>query len=194
MKLAQSIALPASVITTGLIAGLFFGWVCSVMPGLGRGSDRAFVETMQHVNRAIINGWFMLPFVGSIPLIALVAVLAWRGQGRPALPWIIAGLVFYIVAFLVTMLANVPLNDELDRAGDPARIADLAAVRERFERPWVTWNIVRTLAHTAAFGCLVWALVVYGAHRDQQRAAGEPSPAAGPGTARSATGTAEPPG
>jgi len=36
-------------------------------------------------------------------------------------------------------------------------------VRERFdEARWVRWNNVRTLASTAAFGCLAWALVLFG--------------------------------
>jgi hypothetical protein len=28
--------------------------------------------------------------------------------------------------------------------------------------PWVAWNIVRTLASTAAFGSLAWALILRG--------------------------------
>jgi uncharacterized membrane protein len=130
----------------------------------------------------------MLPFIGSIPLIALAVVLAWRGHGRPALPWIIAGLALYLVAFFITMGVNVPLNNALDKAGNPDHITNLAAVRQHFQDKWVTWNIIRTLAHTAAFGCLAWALVLYGAHRDQAYSAGKPSsthhtsgPAATPG-------------
>jgi hypothetical protein len=46
------------------------------------------------------------------------------------------------------MGANVPLNDELGDAGSPDRIADLAAVRDDFEDPWVAWNIVRTVVST----------------------------------------------
>ena len=57
---------------------------------------------------------------------------------------------------------NVPLNNQLNAAGAPDRIADLAAVRERFEATWVRWNVVRTVASTAAFGCLTWALVLHG--------------------------------
>ena len=42
-------------------------------------------------------------------------------------------------------------------------MADLAAVRERFgEAKWIRWNIVRAVMSTAAFGCLTWALVLYG--------------------------------
>jgi uncharacterized membrane protein len=54
-------------------------------------------------------------------------------------------------------------NDGLKAAGDPDRIPDLAAVRERFnEAKWNHWNHVRALMTTAAFGCLAWALVLNG--------------------------------
>jgi uncharacterized membrane protein len=48
------------------------------------------------------------------------------------------------------------------RAAGRAPGADLAAVREDYEDPWVVWNAVRTVASTAALGCLVYALVLYG--------------------------------
>jgi uncharacterized membrane protein len=175
MRALQTVTLLTATITTGLIAGVLFAYACSVMPGLARSSDLTLVETMQNINRAILNPWFLLPFVGSVPLVALATVLAWRGDGRPALPWIIAALGVYVVAFLITRGVNVPLNNELDAAGDPHRIADLAAVRERFEDRWVMWNIVRTLAHTVAFGLLAWALVVHGAHDDRPEAASPPA-------------------
>ena len=48
-------------------------------------------------------------------------------------------------------------------AGDPDGIADLAAVRTRFnEARWRSWNLVRVVTSTAAFGLLAWALVLYG--------------------------------
>ena len=58
---------------------------------------------------------------------------------------------------------NIPLNNELDRAGNPDTIANLAAVRDNFEGPWVVWNVVRALFSTAALVCLGRALI---AHRD----------------------------
>lgn len=39
------------------------------------------------------------------------------------------------------------------------RIGDLAAVRERFEAPWVRWNLVRTVASVAAFAALIGSLL-----------------------------------
>ena len=67
--------------------------------------------------------------------------------------------------FIVTFAFHFPPNDDLERAGDSARIRDLAAVRDDFATPWVIWNVVRTLASTAAFGSLTRALIAHGRER-----------------------------
>jgi uncharacterized membrane protein len=157
----QTAVLVTSTLFTGLMAGLFAAFSYSVMPGLGRSSDRTLVEAMQGVNKAILNPWFMLPFVGTIPLLAAAVWLAWRDDHRSALPWVIAALVLYLVAFGVTSGVNVPLNDTLEKAGAVGGIKDLASVRAAFEDKWVHWNVVRAVLHTASFGCAIWALVVY---------------------------------
>jgi uncharacterized membrane protein len=69
----------------------------------------------------------------------------------------------YVVAFVITIGVNVPLNDAIKAAGDPDRIADLAGVRARFnETKWTSWHLVRTVTTLGAFGCLTWALVLFG--------------------------------
>ncbi|MFI1191022.1 DUF1772 domain-containing protein [Streptomyces californicus] len=169
----QTGVLIAATLSTGLMAGLFAAFAYAVMPGLARSSDHVFVEVMRNINKVILNPVFMIPFLGAIPLLGLAVVLAWRGHGRPALPWLIAALVLYVVAFLVTSAVNVPLNDQLARAGDVGGDAQWAAVRVDFERAWVRWNVVRAVLHTAAFGCLTVALLVHGAHRPDQGGRGE---------------------
>jgi hypothetical protein len=48
-------------------------------------------------------------------------------------------------------------------AGAPNQMENVAAVRSAFrETRWVIWNAVRAVATTAAFSCLVWALVLNG--------------------------------
>ncbi len=75
----------------------------------------------------------------------------------------LVALLLYLAAVAITLAINVPMNDALRTAGDPDQIADLAAVRERFnEARWLAWNLVRTIASAAAFGLLCWALVVRG--------------------------------
>lgn len=153
-------ALVAATMTMGLSAGLFYAFAIAVMPGLACTASRTYVEAMQQINVAILNGWFMLIFLGAPILTTLVAVLHLRAETRAALPWIVAALVFSIVALVITFWINVPLNDALAAAGSPDRIADPAAARDEFETTWVRWNIARAVADTIAFGLLTWALLL----------------------------------
>jgi uncharacterized membrane protein len=154
--------LVAAAVTAGLMAGLFAAFSYAIMPGLGKASDLAFVDGMQRINVAILNGWFGICFGGALLFSVLAAVLHAGAGRRSVLPWIVAGAALYLLVLVITFAVNVPLNDRLEAAGDPARIPDLHAVREQFEAAWVRWNVVRTVACTLAFGCLAWALVLHG--------------------------------
>jgi uncharacterized membrane protein len=163
MDILRPGSLLAATLTMGLMAGVFGLYAHAIMPGLGKTDDRTFVGAFQEMDRAIINPWFMVSFLGALAFTVLAAVLHLREDERSVLPWIAAALVLYVAVFVVTIAVNVPLNDELKAAGDPDRIADLAAVREQFgESRWARWNVARAVATTAAFGCLAWALVLHG--------------------------------
>ena len=162
LEIARGAALVAATIATGLIAGLYYGWACSVMPGLARTDDRTMIGAMQGMNVAIINPWFMASFGGSMLLTLVAALLHLSGEWRRVLPWIVAALVLYAATLISTGTVNVPLNNQLMAAGAADRIADLAAVRQRFEARWVRWHLARTIAATVAFGCLTWAMVLHG--------------------------------
>lgn len=165
MEFAQGATLVVAAILMGHLAGFFFTFTNSVMPALGRGDDRAFVAGFQTLDRAVLNPLFLLGFTGA-PLLTGVAALLQAGEDdRGVLYWTIAAFVCYFAVIAITRSVHLPLNAEIQAAGDPDQVADLAAVRERFEARWVRWNVVRTVACTAAFGCLVWALVLYGQAR-----------------------------
>jgi uncharacterized membrane protein len=158
----SSAVLAAAVLTMGLMAGVFGLWAHTIMPGLRHTDDRTFVGAFQSLDRAIINPWFMAAFFGALILTGLAAALHLSGDKRDLLPWIGAAFVLYLIAVVITMAVNVPLNDALKAAGDPARIGDLAAVRHHFsEAKWSAWNLVRTVTSTAAFGCLIWAAMMH---------------------------------
>jgi len=158
----SSVALAAAVLTMGLMAGVFGLFAHTIMPGLRHTDDRTFVGTFQSIDRAIINPWFMAAFFGALVLTGLAAVLHLSGDKRNVLPWIGTAFVLYLIAVIITLAVNVPLNDVIKAAGDPARIGDLAAVRRHFdEARWSAWNLVRTLTCTAAFGCLITAAITH---------------------------------
>jgi uncharacterized membrane protein len=154
--------LGSAMVASGLMAGFFWAYSVSVMLGLGKSDDRTFVLAMQRINEAVQNAAFLPVFFGAFVLPAIAAVLHRRLGLRDATRWIVAAVILYGLALAVTFGINIPLNDQLDQAGDPDQIANLAAVRNDFEGPWVVWNVVRGLLSTAALACLGRALVLRG--------------------------------
>lgn len=145
----STVVLVAALIAAGLIAGLFYAYACSVMPGLARGDDKTFVEGMRGINIAIVNPVFMLTFLGA-PLLAGVAIFLNSGPR----PWVIAGFACLVAMIVITGVVHIPLNNALESGGD-----DYAAVRAAFETVWVRWNILRAVVSTAGFGCLAVAVL-----------------------------------
>ncbi|MCZ1000608.1 DUF1772 domain-containing protein [Streptomyces mirabilis] len=150
--------LGAATVAMGLIAGVFYIFACDVMPSLARSDDRVFIEVMQNINDVIQNPVFFLSFMGAL---VLTALSAWQSRKSPHRWWVFAALAAYALAFLFTLAVNIPLNNRLADAGNPATIADPAAVRRRFEDTWVAWNVVRALLSTLALACLTRALLLY---------------------------------
>lgn len=162
LELSRGVTLIAATVAMGLVAGLFYTYACSVMPGLHRTDDHTFVSGMHQINAAILNGWFFATFLGAPLVTALAGLLQLGGGSRRVLLWIVAAFILCGVAFVITVVVNVPLNDALAAAGDPDQVTDLASARAQFEASWVRWNVARAVSSTAAFGCLTWALVLYG--------------------------------
>jgi uncharacterized membrane protein len=166
MTLLRTSSLLGATLTMGLIAGAFALYAHTIMPGLRKTGDRTFVAAFGQMDRAIINPWFMITAFGGAFVLTLVAGIASRGT--PALPPIAAAFGLYLVAVIITIAVNVPLNDAIKAAGDPARIdvaqvAQVAQVRAQFnEARWAAWNLVRVATSVPAFGLLAWALVLCG--------------------------------
>ncbi|WP_237536702.1 anthrone oxygenase family protein [Streptomyces sp. SID5785] len=153
----DGLLLGAATVAMGLIAGTFYIFGCAVMPALARSGDRTYIEVMQNINDVIQNPVFFLSFVGAL---VLTGVAAWRVRSRAGVRrWVWAALALYVLAFALTGVLHIPLNDALAAAGPPARIADPAKVRADFEDPWVAWNVVRAVLCTLACACLTRALL-----------------------------------
>jgi len=160
MNLLRISTLIGATLTMGLVAGAFALYAHAVMPGLRETDDRTFVTAFQQLDRAIINPWFMITAFGGALVLTLVAGIA--NRGTPALPPIAAAFGLYLVAVIVTVAVNVPMNDAIKAAGDPAHV-DVTQVRAQFnEARWAAWNLVRVATSVPAFGLLAWALVLCG--------------------------------
>lgn len=156
---AGTIILIITATTTALIAGLFFAWSCSVMPGLARVSDSEFIASMQAMNRAILNPVFLSCFLGTAILLPLSTGLHYAQPLPARFWWLLTASVLYLAGVLgVTMLGNVPLNDALEAFRlQGASPQEMTALRTRFEMPWNNLNMVRTIASILAEICVVIA-------------------------------------
>ncbi|MFT4988444.1 MAG: AraC-like DNA-binding protein [Acidimicrobiales bacterium] len=77
----RTLLLVASVLSSGLMAGLFFGWAVSVIPGTKLVDDRSYLATMQNINREILNPVFIVAFVIT-PFVLIVAAIAHYRAGN----------------------------------------------------------------------------------------------------------------
>lgn len=146
----------AAALGCGLIAGAFFAFSTFVMKALARLPPAQGIAAMQSINVAVINPWFLGPFLGTAAACAFLAVsslLAWQ---RPGAVSLLAGSLLYLAGtFLVTMVCNVPRNNAL-AAADPAS-AEGARLWADYLRSWTAWNHVRTVAALAAAAALTLA-------------------------------------
>lgn len=159
---AFTVVLLIAIITTGLSAGIFYGYAVSVNGGLGSISDRAYLSAMQSINRVILNLFFFIVFFGPV---VLLPVSTWL-QFKEALDTrfymlLVSALIYLVGTFGVTAFGNVPLNRQLARIDlEQATAQQLAKARADFETPWNRFHAVRTVAATTAFLLLVLSMLV----------------------------------
>lgn len=151
----------AAILTTGLMAGVYVIYSNAFMPGLGKTDDKTFVGAFQAVDRAILNPLFLVVgFVGSLVLTLVVGLLSLGEEDTRS--WISVAFVLNLITVIITIAINVPLNDALKAAGDPDKI-DVTAARTAFnEARWRSYNLVRSILSTVAFGLLAWSLYLTG--------------------------------
>lgn len=138
----------------GLAAGVFFAFSNFVMAALGRLPGSQATRAMQEINVTVINPLFMVVLFGTGVLCLLLAILV-LGQWDDAYgPYLIGAAAVYIAGtVVVTMVFNVPRNDELARQ-DPES-AEAKEVWGRYLREWTAWNTVRTIACAATMVAVV---------------------------------------
>jgi uncharacterized membrane protein len=142
------IAATTAAVSSAAVGGLFYAFSTFVMKGLDRAEPIEAIAAMRGINaEAQANAPFLLLFVGSALLALVVGVITVLQFSRPGSSYIVAGTVLALMAFVVTMAFNVPLNNTLD-ALDPTAMSAADALREwqAYLGPWTAWNHVRTVA------------------------------------------------
>ncbi len=142
-----------TVLLTGLAAGLFYSYACSVTGGLGKLADREYLMAFQSIDSAIMNAWFFTSFMGSLVALPLATLLSYYGGVNSSFWLLLSATALYVVGvFGVTMAGNVPLNNMLKNVNmGTASSQELLSLRERFEASWNNLNLIRTVAAVISF-------------------------------------------
>ncbi|NND34051.1 MAG: DUF1772 domain-containing protein [Saprospiraceae bacterium] len=157
----KSTSLLIAVVLTGLSAGLFYAWQVSVIPGTRKVTDLTYLQTMQSINRAILNPAFFLIFFGCLILLIINTI---QQLNTGIIFWLLlsATLIYLIGTFGVTVFGNVPLNNTLE-AMDLTRLGEDKAMefRQVYEQKWNRFHLIRTVFSVISFLFSVLAILSY---------------------------------
>lgn len=148
-------------IGSALMAGTFFAFSTFIMPALAQVERGEGMRAMQRINVTVFHPLFMGTFMGTaLVSLALLVVPFLSGILDPNAATRIGALTYIAGVFVVTAAGNVPLNNRLEGA-DSAEEAGLA-VWDAYQRPWVRWNHLRTVANLVALGAFAHGALVAG--------------------------------
>ena len=145
-----------AILAYALVGGVFLAFSDFIMRSLANANG---VEAMQVINREVFRWVFMTLFIGMAPVSLGIALYGatFIGSG-PGLLLGLAGLVYFIGCFGVTVIFNVPLNEALAKM-DPELEATRHFWSGTYVPRWTFWNSVRTVASSASAALLLFALL-----------------------------------
>ena len=151
----------AAILLTGLLAGLFYGYDCSVIKGLGNLQDDVYLQSFQSINKAIQTPYFFISFMGSLVVLPMAAFLSYKNCSLATFYLLLTATLIYIIGvFGVTIFSNVPLNDHMARFPISSATAnEIAAMRKAFEKPWNASHTIRTIAAVISFSLAILSII-----------------------------------
>ncbi len=135
-----------AVMFNGAIFGFFFAWICSTMWGLDAVDPRVAIEAMRAMNDSVQNPTFVPAFFFT-PIALLGAALFARRHGRRQ-AWLLfsaAAAVYFLGGMVLTVMANVQLNEQLASGVVPQSREAAAVIWNDYSGPWQFWNTLRTV-------------------------------------------------
>lgn len=147
------------VLGYAMVGGVFLAFSDFIMRALSVTSGQGGVEAMQAINREVFRWVFMVLFLGLVPVSLLIAaygaIVVGHGPGQVMM---LAGLVYFVGCFGVTVFFNVPMNEKL--AGmETSADATLDYWTRTYLPRWTLWNTVRTIACGLSAALLLVSLV-----------------------------------
>jgi len=136
-----------AALATAAAGGMMYVFSTFVMRGLDRTGPVDAITAMRGINaEANGNPAFLLAYFGATILALAVGVIAVVQLNQPGSWWLLIGAVLGILGAIITMVFNVPLNNQLDTVNpDGLSTADAAREWQAYFSTWTAWNHVRTV-------------------------------------------------
>ena len=153
----ETIILATAILSTGLMAGIFFTWSNAVKPGIGKLSDLEYLRALQSMNRVILNKAFIGIFLGAVIAVALVPIFHFK-LSPDNIFWILilALVTYWIGVFGITVFGNIPLNEILDKINlESIALEEIKALRTSTEVKWNNLNLIRSISSGITFALLI---------------------------------------
>ena len=136
----------AAVIGCGLASGFFLTFSDFLMTSLAAARPSAGIEAMQMINRkvykSLLVGLLWTMFVAA-PALFFFALLS--DAPGSSLAWIsVGGVSYFLAAFVVTFVFNVPMNEALD-VMDYDDSETTSYWRRTYVPTWTFWNYFRAI-------------------------------------------------
>ncbi|MBO6639721.1 MAG: DUF1772 domain-containing protein [Roseitalea sp.] len=158
MSTAFHFLIQFAVLAYAFVGGVFLAFSDFIMRSLALTGGRGGIEAMQIINREVFRWVFMALFLGMAAVSPIIAGYGAFGLSGPAGMLVtLAGLVYLIGCFSVTVFFNVPMNEALGRmemSSDTTRDYWLQTYVSR----WTFWNSVRTIACALSAALLLFGL------------------------------------
>lgn len=132
----------------GLVGGIFFAFSTFIMKALKRLLPYQGIESMQAINIAVINIWFIAAFFGTALVCLVLVISSLLNSGDGSLFLISGGIIYLIGTILITIAANVPKNNKLEKVD--SKSVEGSALWTDYLKTWTFWNHVRTIAALTA--------------------------------------------
>ncbi len=149
MSIWFTLLIQFSILGFAILAGVFLAFSDFIMRSLALTSGTGGIEAMQVINREVFRWIFMALFLGLVPVsLILVGFGLTSLDGTARTMIVLAGVVYLIGSFGVTIRFNVPMNEML--AGmETGRDITKMYWSDVYLPRWVFWNSVRTAACAA---------------------------------------------
>ena len=156
----KTYALFITVLLNALSTGFFFAWSVSVILGTKKVGDFTYLESMQSINKEILNPAFFIVFFGS--LVTLIITTYLQFNNKPVFWLVLASAIIYLIGtFGITAFGNVPLNNALDALNiNNIYLNELKNFRTYYEGTWNRYHNIRTISSMISFLLLLISIFI----------------------------------